>query len=65
MQNWGHPFFFDRLQLYNSYLTLRGKYEYNRSPYFKSSNNLCLLTPFSYCHPVQSQPRSLIEVLLK
>ena len=36
MQNWGHPFFLDRLQLYNSYLTLRGKYEYNRSPYFKS-----------------------------
>ena len=36
MQNRSHPFFFDRLQLYNSYQTLRGKYEYNRSAYFKS-----------------------------
>ena len=34
MQNKVHAFFFDRLQLYNSYLTLRGKYEFNRSPYF-------------------------------
>ena len=34
MQNRVHAFFFDRLQLYNSYLTLRGKYEFNRSPYF-------------------------------
>ena len=36
MQNRNHPFFLDRLQLYNSYQTLRGKYEYNRSAYFKS-----------------------------
>ena len=36
MQNRSHPFFLDRLQLYNSYQTLRGKYEYNRSVYFKS-----------------------------
>lgn len=36
MQNRNHPFFLDRLQLYNSYQTLRGKYEYNRSVYFKS-----------------------------
>jgi predicted transposase/invertase (TIGR01784 family) len=36
MQNRSHPFFLDRLQLYNSYQTLRGKYEYNRSAYFKS-----------------------------
>ena len=35
MQNRSHPFFLDRLQLYNSYQTLRGKYEYNRSAYFK------------------------------
>ena len=35
MQNKVHSFFFDRMQLYNSYLTLRGKYEYNRSPYFQ------------------------------
>jgi predicted transposase/invertase (TIGR01784 family) len=35
MQNRSHPFFLDRLQLYNSYQTLRGKYEYNRSTYFK------------------------------
>ena len=34
MQNKVHSFFFDRLQLYNSYLTLRGKYEFNRSAYF-------------------------------
>ena len=34
MQNKVHAFFFDRLQLYNSYLTLRGKYEFNRSDYF-------------------------------
>lgn len=36
MQNRSHPFFLDRLLLYNSYQTLRGKYEYNRSAYFKS-----------------------------
>ena len=36
MQNWGHTSFYDRVQLYNAYLTLRGKYEYNRSQYFKS-----------------------------
>ena len=36
MQNRNHPFFLDRLQLYNSYQTLRGKYEYNRSAYFKA-----------------------------
>ncbi len=35
MQNKVHAFFFDRLQLYNSYLTLRGKYEFNRSAYFQ------------------------------
>ena len=35
LQNRSHPFFLDRLQLYNSYQTLRGKYEYNRSTYFK------------------------------
>ena len=35
MQNKVHSFFFDRMQLYNSYLTLRGKYEFNRSPYFQ------------------------------
>ena len=34
MQNKVHSFFYDRMQLYNSYLTLRGKYEFNRSPYF-------------------------------
>jgi hypothetical protein len=38
MQNWGHSFFYDRIRLYNAYQTLRGKYEYNRSPYFKSLN---------------------------
>lgn len=36
MQNWGHSFFYDRIRLYNAYQILRGKYEYNRSPYFKS-----------------------------
>ncbi len=36
LQNRNHPFFLDRLKLYNSYQTLRGKYEYNRSTYFKS-----------------------------
>ena len=36
MQNWGHSFFYDRVQLYNAYQTLRGKYDYNRSQYFKS-----------------------------
>ena len=36
LQNRSHPFFLDRLKLYNSYQTLRGKYEYNRSTYFKS-----------------------------
>ena len=30
-----NPFFLDRLQLYNSYQTLRSKYEYDRSAYFK------------------------------
>ena len=35
LQNRSHPFILDRLQLYNSYQTLRGKYEYNRSTYFK------------------------------
>ena len=35
MQNRNHPFFLDRFKLYNSYQTLRGKYEYNRSTYFK------------------------------
>ena len=34
MQNKVHAYFFDRMQLYNSYLTLRGKYEFNRSAYF-------------------------------
>ena len=34
MQNKVHAFFFDRMQLYNLYLTLRGKYEFNRSDYF-------------------------------
>ena len=34
MQNKVHSFFFDRMQLYNSYLTLRGKYGFNRSDYF-------------------------------
>ena len=34
MQNKVHSFFYDRMQLYNSYLTLRGKYEFNRSLYF-------------------------------
>ena len=34
MQNKVHAYFFDRMQLYNSYLTLRGKYEFNRSDYF-------------------------------
>ena len=34
MQNKVHSFFYDRMLLYNSYLTLRGKYEFNRSPYF-------------------------------
>jgi hypothetical protein len=36
MQNWSHSFFYDRIWLYNAYQTLRGKYEYNRSSYFKS-----------------------------
>jgi hypothetical protein len=35
LQNRNHPFFLDRLKLYNSYQTLRGKFEYNRSTYFK------------------------------
>ena len=34
MQNRSHPFFFDRMQLYNAYLTLRGLYDFNRSDYF-------------------------------
>lgn len=34
MQNQIHPFFLDRMQLYNAYLTLRGKYDFNRSDYF-------------------------------
>ena len=34
MQNKMHPFFLDRMQLYNAYLTLRGKYDFNRSDYF-------------------------------
>ena len=36
MQNWSHSFFYDRIWLYNAYQTLRGKYDYNRSLYFKS-----------------------------
>lgn len=36
MQNCTHSFILDRMQLYNAFLTLRGKYEYNRSEAFKS-----------------------------
>ena len=36
VQNWPHAFILDRMQLYNAYLTLRSKYDYNRSPHFKS-----------------------------
>lgn len=36
MQNCTHSFILDRMQLYNSFLTLRGKYEYNRSEAFRS-----------------------------
>ena len=36
MQNCTHSFILDRMQLYNAFLTLRGKYEYNRSDAFKS-----------------------------
>ena len=36
MQNCSHSFILDRMQLYNAFLTLRGKYEYNRSEAFKS-----------------------------
>lgn len=34
MQNRGHAFLFDRMQLYNAYLTLRGKHDFNKSEYF-------------------------------
>lgn len=36
MQNCTHSFILDRMQLYNAFQTLRGKYEYNRSEAFKS-----------------------------
>ena len=35
MQNRVHSFFLDRMQIYNADLTLRGKYEFDRSEYFK------------------------------
>ena len=34
LQNREHPFFLDRMQLYNAYLTIRGKHDYNRSEQF-------------------------------
>ncbi len=34
LQNREHPFFLDRMQLYNAYLTIRGKHDYNRSERF-------------------------------
>ena len=34
LQNRKHPFFLDRMQLYNAYLTIRGKHDYNRSEQF-------------------------------
>ena len=36
LQNKVHSFLFDRMQIYNADLTLRGKYEYNRSEWFKN-----------------------------
>ena len=36
LQNKVHSFLFDRMQIYNADLTLRGKYEYNRSERFKN-----------------------------
>lgn len=36
LQNRLHPFFSDRMQLYNAYLTIRSKHDYNESEYFKS-----------------------------
>ena len=40
MQNQIHPFFLDRMQLYNAYLTLRGKYDFNRSDYFSKRSEM-------------------------
>lgn len=34
LQNRQHPFFYDRIQLYNAYQILRGKYDYNKSETF-------------------------------
>lgn len=34
LQNRRHPFFLDRIQLYNAYLALRGKHDYNNSEQF-------------------------------
>ena len=34
LQNRRHPFFLDRMQLYNAYLALRGKHDYNNSEQF-------------------------------
>lgn len=34
LQNRQHPFFLDRMQLYNSYLMLRSKHDYNKSDAF-------------------------------
>lgn len=36
VQNWPHAFLFDRMQLYNAYLTLRSKYDLNKSDFFES-----------------------------
>lgn len=36
VQNWPHAFLFDRMQLYNAYLTLRSKYDFNKSKFFET-----------------------------
>lgn len=36
VQNWPHAFIFDRILLYNAYLTLRSKYDFNKSDFFES-----------------------------
>lgn len=35
VQNWPHAFIFDRMLLYNAYLTLRSKYDFNKSDFFE------------------------------
>lgn len=39
LQNREHPFFLDRMQLYNAYLAIRGKHDYNKSDVFLSMSD--------------------------